>query len=85
MRDDPPLTHADLDLLNRLIERAREKSDGHLTIMRFTTNWRVGFFTPDGREELDGMAGSPTFAQAARLALAGVRSRYIGPAKKAAG
>ena len=27
-------------------ELAKDQFDGHLTIMRFTTNWRVGYGTP---------------------------------------
>jgi hypothetical protein len=40
----------DLDLktlLAALEERAVAKADGHLTIMRFTTGWKVMIGTPD--------------------------------------
>ena len=30
-------------------------SDGHLTIMKFTTNWRGSFSTPSSREEIQFM------------------------------
>ena len=34
------------ELLKRLVDIANERFDGHLTIMKFSTNWRVGFGTP---------------------------------------
>ena len=34
------------DFLQRLIDTADEHFDGHVTIMKFTTKWRVGFGTP---------------------------------------
>ena len=33
------------ELLKRLVDIANERFDGHLTIMKFSTNWRVGFGT----------------------------------------
>ena len=33
-------------LLGIASELAKEQFDGHLTIMRFTTNWGVGYGTP---------------------------------------
>lgn len=44
-------------LLNQAIFTARNQHDGHLTIMRFSTGWKVCFGTPDldtgnGREQL---------------------------------
>jgi hypothetical protein len=45
--------------------------DGHLTVMKFTTNWRVGFGTPgDGYGQEVEMSAGKTFADAARTALA---------------
>ena len=38
-----------------LIHIANESYDGHLTIMKFTTNWRVGFGTPNDRAQLKEM------------------------------
>ena len=35
-------------LLHKLVDIAAEISDGHVTIMKFTTYWRVGFFTRRG-------------------------------------
>ena len=58
------------DLMARLANVAAQISDGHFTVMKFTTNWRVGFYTPDGRGDTLGMAEGKTFAEAAEEALA---------------
>jgi hypothetical protein len=60
----------DAILLERLIKRAQRDFDGHLTILRFTTNWRVGFITPDERADIDGIPVGKTFEDAANAALA---------------
>lgn len=56
-------------LLVKLQEVANAKFDGHLSIMKFTTNWRVGFRTPNFREDIDNMATGQTFSEAATRAL----------------
>lgn len=33
-------------LLHQCVETASKISDGHFTLLKFTTNWRAGFFTP---------------------------------------
>ena len=43
---------------------------GHFTVMKFTTNWRVGFGTPASRCDIDQMWEGKTFASAAQAALA---------------
>jgi hypothetical protein len=48
---------------------AAEMFDGHVTIMRFTTNWRVGFGTPNDRDDIRNMPVGYTFEEAARQAL----------------
>ena len=51
--------------------------DGHYTIMRFTTNWRVAFGTirltnhEDLREHVDRMAVGSTHSEAISKAIAG--------------
>jgi hypothetical protein len=60
----------DAILLERLIERAQRDFDGHLTILRFTTNWRVGFITPSERSDVDSFPVGDTFEEAAKAALA---------------
>ncbi|MCP1852741.1 MULTISPECIES: hypothetical protein [unclassified Bradyrhizobium] len=57
-------------LMSLLEDKARSLRDGHLTILRFTTNWRVGFGTPTDRYDIGKAAEGPTFAAAARNALA---------------
>lgn len=37
--------------------------DGHLTIMKFTTNWRIKFGTPNGRDEIAEMVEGKTFEE----------------------
>jgi hypothetical protein len=55
--------------LDELEARAIAEADGHFTIMRFTTNWRVVLGTPDGREDIEQMAEGKTLAEAIRHAL----------------
>jgi hypothetical protein len=45
------------------------ESDGHLTIMKFTTNWRVGLVTVESRYEIEALPGGTMFREAARAAL----------------
>ena len=35
-----------MESLDKLIQLAKEKYDGHFTLMKFTTNWRCCFGTP---------------------------------------
>ena len=60
----------DAKLVDKLIQRAERDFDGHLTLLRFTTNWRVGFVTPDERADIDGIPVGKTFEDAAKAALA---------------
>ena len=62
-------TSKEAQLWNKLIETADKLSDGHLTVMKLATNWRVGFFTPNRREDIDFMSVGKTFADAACIAL----------------
>ena len=59
----------DGELLKRLQAVAKEHHDGHVTIMKFTTNWRVGFGTPCERADIDHMRVGETFGEAALAAL----------------
>ena len=74
-----PLTATDLGLMNRLVDVAREHHDGHVTIMRFTTSWRVGFSTPSDRFDIGRMSSGATFEEAAQAALADPRSLFQRP------
>lgn len=64
------LTGQDLEMFQRLVNHAAKHYDGHLTIYRFTTSWRVGFITPGEREDVAAAFGGKTFGDAARTALA---------------
>lgn len=64
---------ADLEygtLMEALVSHADKHHDGHFTVMKFTTNWRVGFGTPGAREDIQTMCSGATFAAAAWRALA---------------
>src|SRR5215510_10082574 len=73
----------DAKLIAKLIERAKRDFDGHLTILRFTTNWRVGFITPDERADIDGLPVGETFEEAANAALAMSRPEHWEKIKRA--
>jgi hypothetical protein len=64
-------------ILQRLIDTADEHFDGHVTIMKFTTKWRVGFGTPgqvssNRADDVEMMEGK-TLEEAATKALANPR------------
>jgi len=63
------MSDEDIETWERLVEVANRDFDGHLTILKFTTNWRIGFVTPSERESIDEMAVGDTFAEAAHKAL----------------
>ena len=65
------ITQDDFDLFRRLVETADKHFDGHLTVMKFTTNWRIGFVTPDDRDGIADLAAGKTFAETAGIALGG--------------
>jgi len=60
--------------MTRLEEVARDRFHGHFTVMRFSSNWRVGFGTP--HKTYSNGSGGPemyvgkTFEEAAEKALA---------------
>jgi hypothetical protein len=65
------------ELLKRLVDIANERFDGHVTIMKFSTNWRVGFGTPwrgysYKADDVEMMEGK-TLEEAATKALANPR------------
>lgn len=64
------MTPEEIQLFQILQLVARKRSDGHVTIMRFTTNWRVGFDTPNDLYAPNVMHSGKTFAEAAIKALA---------------
>jgi hypothetical protein len=60
-------------LLQMLILQAERTHDGHLTIMRFTTGWKVVCGTPsldqDGWSQLQALPNRADLAQSIRAAL----------------
>lgn len=61
----------EIHLWRELIRVAEQRYDGHLTIMKFSTNWRVGFVTPVDRDEIAKLPVGETFIRAAESALKG--------------
>jgi hypothetical protein len=55
----------DMELLADLIEIAERCFDGHLTIMKFTTNWRACFGTPMDDDDISNMPVGKYFFDAA--------------------
>ncbi|AIY80541.1 hypothetical protein U728_744 [Clostridium botulinum 202F] len=51
-------------MLEELIKIANELYDGHFTIMKFTTNYRVCFGTVSEREDIKFMAEGKTLEEA---------------------
>ncbi|HET7884428.1 MAG TPA: hypothetical protein VFL55_26300 [Acetobacteraceae bacterium] len=67
------LNIADLALLSRLVAIAHERHNGDLTVMRFSSNWRIGFGTPREHRDISRMPKGATFTEAAQSALADPR------------
>jgi hypothetical protein len=54
----------------RVLQMIADKHyDGHLTIMKFTTNWRIGFTTPNTRDEISAFSHGKTLDEAAFRAI----------------
>jgi hypothetical protein len=64
------MTAEEIQLLLRLEEIAKTQFDGHLTIMRFTTNWRIDFYQPGDHDEIQQMPVGATFREVALRVLA---------------
>jgi hypothetical protein len=69
------MTPDDFELWQALCQVANERSDGHLTIMKFTGNWRVAFMSPSDRDDIGSMSVGETFGEAARKALDKAQSK----------
>lgn len=63
LANDAPL------LLKQLKACADLYADGHYTIMRFTTNYRVCFGTPTSRMDIEKMAVGKTLEEAIKICL----------------
>jgi hypothetical protein len=59
----------DQQWFDELVQLAKREHNGHLTIMRFTTNWREGFGTVNSRCEVCALGEGKTFAEVAQQAL----------------
>ena len=56
-------------LFDILEEMAKKEADGHITIMKFTTGWKVAFSTPDlfsgnGNEQISKLKNYDTLKEA---------------------
>lgn len=56
-------------LINILEEIAEKETDGHITIMKFTTGWKAAFATPDldsgrCREQIEKLKNHDTLEEA---------------------
>jgi len=56
-------------LFNILEEIAKKETDGHITIMKFTSGWKAAFATPDldagrGREQINKLKNHDTLEEA---------------------
>ncbi len=51
-------------LLEQLEQRAIRDYDGHYTILRFTTNWKVAFGTVNEYEDISEIEGYKTLKEA---------------------
>jgi secreted PhoX family phosphatase len=58
------------EYMTNLERVANEHFGGHVTIMKFTTNWRVWFGTPSDRGDIQAAPVGKTFQAAAEKALA---------------
>ena len=52
------------DLLTKVTAYANEHYDGHFTVMKFTTNWRVCYGTIESRDEIGFMRSGKTLEEA---------------------
>lgn len=55
---------ATMKLLKLLTDTANSKTDGHFTIMKFTTKWRCCLGTVDQREKIISMSSGKTLDEA---------------------
>ena len=68
------MTSDDFDTMAKLVKAANNHYDGHLSVLKFTTNWRVSFVTPNGRADISAMHMGETFDEAATKALLSIKN-----------
>jgi hypothetical protein len=70
--------------MDGLMKVADTVSGGHLSILKFTTNYRIGFETPNSWGDIQQMAQGRTFEEAAYQALRQLSDRlYSGGGRHA--
>jgi hypothetical protein len=74
------MTPREAELFDLIQSIANIAHDGHFTVMKFTTNWRVGFGTTDSRDDIDRMAVGSTFEEAALSLLREIKASRKKPA-----
>lgn len=68
------MTSDDFDTMAKLVKAADNHYDGHLSVLKFTTNWRVGFVTPNERADISALHTGDTFDEAATKALLSIEN-----------
>jgi len=68
------MTNQERALLEDAFRLADKISDGHFTLLKFTTNYRAGFVTPSDRDDISALSEGKSLAEALSAA--------IGTAKK---
>lgn len=78
------VTETDADtIMARLVAVAEALFDGHLTILKFTSNWRVDFGTVDSRNGgCSTMPKGQTFVEAGQAALTKARQSIDAETKR---
>ena len=63
------------ELIAKLTNLANKHADGHFTIAKFTTNYRVGLGTPSERDDFDQMAVGLTLESAIETLIRNVETK----------
>lgn len=66
----------DAEAIAALVSKASQWSDGHFTICKFSSNWRVSFATPSERCDICRMHEGKTLVEAATAAIAAGKPTY---------
>jgi len=69
------------ELFERAVEIANEKFDGHLTVMKFTGNWRAAFDTWSDRFEISAMPKGETLDDALMNLMISFEAHQADPAR----